>query len=945
VTGTPLKRQREQALRASQTRDTAPAVPARYHQTTTIQAWSPPVPLPKPLAQMNPAERILYTVEVAGRYLPADLAAQLQAMVTPQTALALGAYAAAHAVGVGFIADGVGLGLAIPGLVGAISKFDRYLRTTLQAKHPMELANAGRQLSEIATPLVMNGATFLGVRGVARAARSLRPSVTVGAGPALKRVATAAHGATSPLQASLAREPAKALKNLRMMVNQGAKPTQADYLFALRINTEALQQRGNGKLDTAGRAYMKEHGTWAYAKTAKARPPVPPPRRTPMPAAGDGSAPRPQAVPVALEKVDPKNVGLGAASGHTAPQLGLLPAARSDAPATRHVTVDQPAPAAGQPPAPQVPREIKLGGQELQVVDLTREECAELHSIGITPKNISFNPRTEETGYSSITLTTELQGLEWKLAALPNAARIVKKFTSGSLREIYREPAFEVRKSILYPAFERAEYLIALYKQRLSPNDFLDPDPKYRPFAFYIDSTPQEIDRQLSLLQRHGIDDVKIGLEVEFALHESPAGGDRIEKFPIEGFTEASKIQADVIKKLELDYASPNSANKSGLRIKIDAIRGLTPREILMLDLIEVDPRTKDILEPLFGKGRDGHGYYDGRDKLELKLKHTSPKEIIENRRLLIQVLHEKANKYGLVFVAYPSYHINFSFWSGGENILDGSSNKFDEYAPGIVAGITRAAFEALPIGFSHGIGPHMPIDLTTERTSVLRYSSDRIEAREFSAPDTIIPILLAGAAHGVGGERDFDLLPVKKVLSLNVHHTPNQYKLVAHALNASTVNSDGSLNVPKSYLGAKAWGLLHELEGSEEPPATFFSLFSPDERLVEGLFGFFSKARIVKHGGNSKIEWPATEQDNFVLPFGHGGKTATDVDIGALKANVHVNGFVYKYITGGAYEPTKAPAGDNNFYVRGMLDSSFLKRILSPGFVGDLINELNHRS
>jgi hypothetical protein len=186
--GSPLKHQLEQALRASQARETAPAAPAvplGYQRTPTIKAWSPLVPLPKPLAQMNPAERILYTVEVAGRYLPADLTAQLQALVTPQTAFALSAYAAAHALGVGFIADGAALVLAIPGMAEAASKFDQYLRTTLQAKHPMELAKAGRQLSEVAAPLVMHGATLLGVLKVARA----RPRVPGRSAPATAPVA------------------------------------------------------------------------------------------------------------------------------------------------------------------------------------------------------------------------------------------------------------------------------------------------------------------------------------------------------------------------------------------------------------------------------------------------------------------------------------------------------------------------------------------------------------------------------------------------------------------------------------------------------------------------------------------------------------------------------------------------------------------------------------
>jgi hypothetical protein len=224
--GSPLKHQLEQALRASQARETAPAapsVPLGYQRTPTIKAWSPLVPLPKPLAQMNPAERILYTVEVAGRYLPADLTAQLQALVTPQTALALGAYAAAHAVGVGFIADGVALVLAIPGMAEVASKFDQYLRTTLQAKHPMELAKAGRQLSEVAAPLVMHGATLLGVLKVARA----RPRVPGRSAPATAPVAAGVVVSSTPPPPSPAGPNSPPYGRLIVQTQQNHWPNQA----------------------------------------------------------------------------------------------------------------------------------------------------------------------------------------------------------------------------------------------------------------------------------------------------------------------------------------------------------------------------------------------------------------------------------------------------------------------------------------------------------------------------------------------------------------------------------------------------------------------------------------------------------------------------------------------------------------------------------------------
>ena len=265
--GSPLKHQLEQALRASQARETspaAPAVPLGYQRTPTIKAWSPLVPLPKPLAQMNPAERILYTVEVAGRYLPADLTAQLQALVTPQTALALGAYAAAHAVGMGFIADGVALVLAIPGMAEAVSKFDQYLRTTLQAKHPMELAKAGRQLSEVAAPLVMHGATLLGVLGVARA----------GPGVLGRRGAGTGRGAAQPVRTAVGPRAGSGLGgpviNVRA-VTVWSKPVPPDATPAARIRplppANLPRQPGTPETPRAG-------DSGAASQPQRARPPA-----------------------------------------------------------------------------------------------------------------------------------------------------------------------------------------------------------------------------------------------------------------------------------------------------------------------------------------------------------------------------------------------------------------------------------------------------------------------------------------------------------------------------------------------------------------------------------------------------------------------------------------------------------------------------------------------
>lgn len=84
----------------------------------TLNGWSPPVPLAKPLERMTPADRVGYTVEVAQQYLPADLGRELKALLTPQTAGLLAAYGAAHLTPVGWIADATALGSSAPGRGG-----------------------------------------------------------------------------------------------------------------------------------------------------------------------------------------------------------------------------------------------------------------------------------------------------------------------------------------------------------------------------------------------------------------------------------------------------------------------------------------------------------------------------------------------------------------------------------------------------------------------------------------------------------------------------------------------------------------------------------------------------------------------------------------------------------------------------------------------------------
>jgi hypothetical protein len=222
------------------------------------------VALDKSLQTMNAAERISYTVRVAKQYLPTDVAARLQALMTPQTIVALAAYAGSHALGVGFIGDGLGLTHMLAGTREGLRQFDTYLRTTMQAKHPMELVNAGRQLSELTAPLMVDGGTMLAAFGVGRVAAALR----IGGRPADLVPSRGVPGvagqypAVGALQAQLARNPAKALQTLKTLVEGGAEVTPQNIHYAMQLNLAALKN-SNGRLTDAAKTYLREFMPWA----------------------------------------------------------------------------------------------------------------------------------------------------------------------------------------------------------------------------------------------------------------------------------------------------------------------------------------------------------------------------------------------------------------------------------------------------------------------------------------------------------------------------------------------------------------------------------------------------------------------------------------------------------------------------------------------------------
>ena len=346
-----------------------------------LRPWKSPVAMPaKAFREWSPAERVGYTVEVAKQHLPPELARQLQALLTPQTAGQLAAYGAAHLAGVGFVADATALGLSAPGAVEGTRAFGRYLQTTMQAQHPMELVTAGRELSEIAAPLVVDGGAMLGAFGVTRAVRALKPA----GGGALARtdgpggvvnpggVVKPGNPPVSLLQWELARDPLRALSTLRQRVEQGGlRPRREDVLFAMQTAQQAYRDGArDAATKAAAKAEIAPHLNWAQAlldrmQAGKGAPPgAPPPRGADAPGGRGG----------ALTRADAITDALGMAAETARPIAPLAFAATRPGAVPGRPAVAQTPPQATEPPAseaaipPDAPRRWRTLAERIDAV-------------------------------------------------------------------------------------------------------------------------------------------------------------------------------------------------------------------------------------------------------------------------------------------------------------------------------------------------------------------------------------------------------------------------------------------------------------------------------------------------------------------------------------------------------------------------------------------------
>ncbi len=417
---------------------------------------------------------------------------------------------------------------------------------------------------------------------------------------------------------------------------------------------------------------------------------------------------------------------------------------------------------------------------------------------------------------------------------------------------------------------ERAAKLVEQAKT-VHVDGFLFPT-KEKPFTWELrQKIGKEIENQKRLLKKHGITEVKVGEEMEFALPEKP----------VEGFFKWRQVKRTILAGLRWELSKEEGPTKrKRLKEKISQVSKFNAREVLMYDLIELDPKTRGILEPLFGVSRDGDGYYDARGVLELKFKPTDPNQAIENRKTVLKTLFDKAFEYGLEFLdqGLPAFHINVSLWDKNGNLFADNHPSFNRKTKKIVEGVTRAFYDSMFVlmgKYEAKSGNLRKLKLDVNRLESLRFSSDRLEIRPSGTdgmqdPDMMLSVFLAGAIYGLENKWRNNFVSAKKVNSPTVHHSPSMGKVTSHVINNATIKGDGSLDVAMFYIREHDTILDYELGITDEEPVTnvpgFLRMFFSSDHLPY-VEKFFKRTKYIKNKkGEYEIMFPETAPGKYTF-------------------------------------------------------------------------------
>jgi hypothetical protein len=390
--------------------------------------------------------------------------------------------------------------------------------------------------------------------------------------------------------------------------------------------------------------------------------------------------------------------------------------------------------------------------------------------------------------------------------------------------------------------------------------------PNARPPGWELhDLVQPEIENLTSTLKSRGIDQTLLAFEIEFLCNEDPLKGN--EKW----IELREEILSELHRRAELfGVTTPEG---SELLKKAEQASQFTAREVLMFDLIDRDERTRELLLPLFGQQRDGTGYYDAEGILELKFQPLPVEDAVEGHHKLLSVLFEKATELGLVIDSGKiGHHLNVSFWREGQNLLEGDHPEYATTGALIVSGIAQAVFDSGPFVLpAYYLNKELKSSLavTVDRENMLRIANGRIELRLDGPPtqvdpDTVIPIVLAGAAFGLRDQHQHQLPSSLKppVLQERPNVRANEaHKVVCHFLDNSLVDAKGNLSFPNHYFAAKEWDLAHQLRLIPDMPNPDLAMWTVLVFRNE-MKEFFQNVTVDRTSSPPTLVWPSNTED-----------------------------------------------------------------------------------
>jgi len=405
---------------------------------------------------------------------------------------------------------------------------------------------------------------------------------------------------------------------------------------------------------------------------------------------------------------------------------------------------------------------------------------------------------------------------------------------------------------------------------------------------------PGEMAHVSTLLTRQGITP-QVGMEMEFSFSRTPPSDD----------TPWLAVKQKMLSDLQLQIASAaDNQTKSTLVRRLEQAAAFGPEEVLMYDLLYLDPRTCDLATRSFG-GKDIRqgGFFDSEGTFELQLMHTDPASCCHHRKEMTRVLFEKARDYGLSFSREPSHHISFSFLKDGKNLFDADHPEFLTRGKSMLEGMARVAHDLYPCMVNaHKVQPYpLPhTSLLPERLTFLRMANGRVEFRpampaEMQNPDFIALMGLIGAQYGVA-PKDAEYFQ-QQVIHADLVEKPfcaesdaSSHKILRHVINGSYLK-DGEIVWPKAYIDNSTAKIGEEL-----------GIISRDEReaydrcLARGgipfrfpLKDWFAQIRIDATG----IHWPV--ETNHIYGGGY-------VDMVRLRQGVKLGGIVPQFVISPGY-------------------------------------------